>query len=228
MRENSDIEHAKAFSAKKIVILILLLLVALALLVYGLHGIYSKYKLTNSPKVLEASSSPVTNSTTTPDESPPENIDTYTVDKGLPRSISLPNIGTGGLIQRVGIDQYDAIAVPNNIHIAGWFTDSAMPGDKGVSLIDGHVQGRYSKAIFTNLYKIKVGDKFSVEMGDRTDRQFEVISTRSYTSNEVKDMLLNPVAGIDRQLNLITCTGNFDKAAESFDKRLLVISKRID
>ena len=58
------------------------------------------------------------------------------------RRLLLQVISIDAYLQNVGVDQNNQIAVPNNIHIAGWFVDSVRPGENGLSVIDGHVDGR--------------------------------------------------------------------------------------
>lgn len=84
----------------------------------------------------------ITYSTDSPDEEKPN--DSY-VWRGLPtdpKYIDMPSINASGYVQSVGKDQYSAVAVPNNIHMGGWFVDMALPGQPGLSIIDGHVTGR--------------------------------------------------------------------------------------
>ena len=58
------------------------------------------------------------------------------------RRLLLQVISIDAYLQNVGVDQNNQIAVPNNIHIAGWFVDSVRTGENGLSIIDGRVDGR--------------------------------------------------------------------------------------
>ncbi len=169
----------------------------------------------------------ITHTTDKPDETKPF-CETYKTDANTPRFISMPTINTSGCILKVGIDQTGAVAAPNNIFLAGWFVNSVTPGELGVSLVDGHNGGRYADGIFKSLKNIKPGDRFSVEFGDKSLRNFEVVSVDSYPVADTAKHMLEPNPDIKRQLNLVTCTGTFDDARIQFDKRLVVVSKRID
>lgn len=168
-------------------------------------------------------------STNTPDET---KVDKQTYEwVGLdtePKYIYLPTIGAEGFIQKVGVDQNKQIAVPNNIHFAGWFTDSSLPGQKGLSIIDGHVTGRFNDAIFKDLTNIKVDDTFQVEFGDNTKKTFKVFELQTIAVDEAASVLFSQKSKISSQLNLITCTGDFDEKNQLYNKRLIVYSTLIN
>ena len=179
----------------------------------------------NTPKEGETT----TFSTSTPDET---KVDKQTHEwVGLdtePKYIYLPTIGAEGFIQKVGVDQNKQVAVPNNIHFAGWFTDSSLPGQKGLSIIDGHVTGRFNDAIFKDLTKIKVDDTFQVEFGDGSKKTFKVIELQTVAVDAASSVLFSQKSKISSQLNLITCTGDFDVENQLYNKRLIVLSTPID
>lgn len=206
----------------------LLCLSAVGLIVYGLWGLGRSYERTHTPSA-GIPAEVVTHSTDTPDETPPvEACDNYSVPDDQPRKIDIPSVGISGCIQRVGIDQHKAIAVPTNIHLAGWYTDSVAPGEKGVSIVDGHVLGRYQDAIFKNLADIQAGASISIQFGDYSWKIFEVIAVSSYPVDQVMTQLLVRRDGVSAQLNLITCGGNFDKSSQSYDQRVIVQSKLLE
>jgi LPXTG-site transpeptidase (sortase) family protein len=144
-----------------------------------------------------------------------------------PRRIVLNSIASEGLIQKVGVTDQNAIAVPTNVHYAGWFSQSVKPGDEGLSVIDGHVTGRYNDGIFRRLKDMRPGDVFSVEYGDKSIREFEVVETRTLPEADSIKFLMYKRQDIGRQLNLITCTGKYDDTRETFYDRVVVVSKSL-
>ena len=205
---------------------LLVIIVAICLLAYSGFGLWQRYRATHSSNPLP-SNTPVTTSLAEPDETVIAANSPYTVPANQPQRIVLPSINAEGFIQKVGIDQNNAIAVPSNIHMAGWFTGNDLPGDKGLSIIDGHVHGKYLPGIFTNLIKLKKGDHFTVEFGDNSTRRFEVVSVKSYPVDEAKQPLFKKQESIEAQLNLITCGGSFDKTSQQYRERVLVVSRRL-
>lgn len=157
-----------AFKNKKFLILFGIALVGVAALGFL---VFSNNTSQVTPEVL-------TYSTDKPDEAKP-NKDTYKWQGQPtdPKFITMPTINNDGFIQKVGVDQNKQIAVPNNIHVAGWFNQSQLPGDKGLSIIDGHVTGRVNNGIFKDLGKLKKDDVFKIEFGNGTVKEFKMVKS---------------------------------------------------
>jgi len=172
---------------------------------------------------------PVTYSTDAPSEKP-INPQTYKWSGGPkdPKLLTMPSIDTEVFIQKVGIDQRQQVAVPTNVHLAGWFVNSARPGAKGLSIIDGHVDGRTTQnAAFGKLDQLKAGDRFSVEYGDGTNAHFQIKQLQTVTADEAVNVLFSQDPSIKSQLNLVTCTGTFDRKSKTYNQRIIVISQKL-
>lgn len=185
-------------------------------------GVYFATK----PSVQPAQAEVITNSTDTPDEDKPEN---YNWQGGPtdPKYIDLPTISASGFIQRAGVDQNKQIAVPNNVHLAAWFIDSVRPGEKGLSIIDGHVTGRTTDGIFKNLGAIQEGAEFTVERGDGTVLRYEVMDIVTLPADKSASALFSQNPKVTNQLNLITCGGDFDTSADQYKDRIIVSAKQL-
>lgn len=202
-------------------------LIAGALIIFGVWGYLTRFRLTHNPSP-EIPSAIITNSTTTPDETPLREIcDNHQVPDNEPRSIDIESIGVSGCIHKVGTDQHGNIAVPTNIHLAGWYVESAVPGEKGVSIIDGHVLGRYNDAIFANLAKLKSGDLVKIQFGDESWKEFEVVDINNYSVEQATEELFSVANEVEQQLTLITCGGEYDKDAQTYDERVFVRARLI-
>lgn len=183
-------------------------------------------RFANKPDdVMDANTDVITYSTNEPDEiKPGKQSYQWRGAADEPRYIKLPTIEVEGFIQKVGVDQNQEIAVPTNIHIAGWFVDSVKPGQPGLSIIDGHINGRGSDGIFVNLEKLKKGDTYTVEFGDGTSKEFKVTDVTSVETKDAPSVLFSQDPNNSSQLNLITCGGNFDTNSRSYDKRVIISS----
>lgn len=201
--------------------------IGLILVGFGVYGLLNRYLVTHET-VTSISSEVVTHSVDEPSESrPDEACRDYVVPPQYPRRIEVSAVGLSGCIQRVGIDQHNAIAVPDNIYLAGWYVNSPLPGEPGVSIIDGHVLGRYNDAIFKDLNRLAAGDIVRIQYGDLSWKSFEVLGVDSYVTAEAMPELLRQVEGVERQVNLITCDGIFNRADQSYDQRLIVRTKLV-
>lgn len=202
------------------------LMIAVGIMGYGLYGLWVQYSTTHQAQKPIQADSVVTHSTSTPDETPPL-CDTYKTSASQPRYIDLPTVKASGCLQKVGIDQNNAMAVPDNIHLAGWYVNSVIPGEVGLSVIDGHSGGRYSDGIFKHLADLKVEDKFTVEFGDKSIKNFQVLSITTYGVDEAAKKMLEKDTGITNQLNLITCGSSYNTNTKSYEDRVLAVAEAI-
>ena len=168
----------------------------------------------------------ITRSTTTPTEAKPDPAGMrWHGTATQPKYINLPTIKAEGFLQWVGVDQHNAVAVPNNVHMAGWFADSRPPGERGLSIIDGHVDGRTAAGIFKNLTQLTPNDQFSVTFGDSSHKTFVVRKVLRMPAPEAASVLFSQEPAITAQLNLVTCGGRFDKKAGGYQDRVIVIAE---
>lgn len=204
----------------------LLAIAGVSLISFGAFTLLQRYRYLHKPAVVNGGQT-VTTSTDRPDESD-FNCDDYRVAPDQPLRITIDSINVNGCIQKVGIDQQNRVAAPQNIHMAGWYTGSAKPGESGVSLIDGHVQGRYKPGVFKKLDKLKPGDSIIVTRGDDTTSAFAVMNVRRYPADEAAAHMLAKEPDVDSQLNLITCGGAYDPALNSYEQRTIVTARRVN
>lgn len=213
------------FRAK--VVILSMLVIGLILACLGIIRFWDWHEVTHRTD-LPSPSQVVTHSEDTPSET---TIDTGTVSYNVapdqPKMLTLPSLGVSGFIQKVGIDQHKAIATPNNVHMAGWYTHSVKPGEDGVSVIDGHVRGRYAPAIFSRLDGLQPGNDVSVMYGDGRRVDFKVVKVAQYNKDKALDRLFEKLPSIDQQLVLITCSGTFNASTATYDQRTLVYAERV-
>jgi LPXTG-site transpeptidase (sortase) family protein len=159
-----------------------------------------------------------------PEENEPKE---FYVPPDLPKYITIPSINVRGYIQSVGIDQDGLIAVPTNVHLAGWYINSAKPGKEGLSIIDGHRDGSTIGGIFRNLETLSKGDSLSVEYGDGTTYSFEVVDLKRLSIEDAYDFMYSRIDGVDIQLNLVTCGGKWSKEINTYEDRIIVRAKGV-
>lgn len=150
---------------------------------------------------------------------------TYRVAADQPLSITIPSTETFGYIQKVGVDQHQAVTAPNNVSLAGWFVDSVRPGDKGLSIIDGHVRGRSKAGVFERLSDVKEGDDITITYGNGSEKRFVVFATKTVPEPEAASHLFEQRPDITSQLNLITCTGRYDAGSRTYADRVIVMAQ---
>lgn len=139
-----------------------------------------------------------------------------------PTRIILPTIGVDSAVQPVGINPDREIAAPDSFDQAGWYTGLSAPGQPGLSIIDGHLDGPNGPAVFANLAQLKSGEEFVVERGDESTLTYRVLSVHEGSTTEALSLLFSQSPDVGSQLNLITCAGDFDQQTRRYDKRVVV------
>ncbi len=205
----------------------LLNIVAVVILCLSIFQLSNREQYNNGPATLPDQSVELTQEDSSPEETKPTSSD-YIVEADQPRSINIQSISAFGLIQKVGVNSSNAITAPSNINFAGWYTGSVKPGEVGLSIIDGHVSGKYSDGIFKNLKNLRSGDRFDIEYGDKSIVNFEVIEVITAPVGSSAEYLFEKKQKIPAQLNLITCGGKYNKSTETFESRVIVVSEKID
>lgn len=198
-------------------------LVVIALLLVGIIAYMSLRK----QQAKSGSNSVITYSTDNPSEERPGSDYAWQGGPNDPKKIIIPAIGVDAFVQKVAVDQNKEVAVPNNLFVVGWFVDTVRPGQKGLSLIDGHVTGRSNDGIFKNLDKLQVGDGYYVELGDGTKLSYEVTGKKSAPTKESVSIMFSQDPKVASQLNLVTCGGKYDEKTRSYDQRLTILSKKL-
>lgn len=202
---------------------LILVIGGIALLVVLLLSLYFLLFRKGKREELFDPDSIITESVDTPSEEKPA---PYSVPADLPKRIIIPKIGVKGYIQLVSIDQYDRIAVPNNIYLVGWYINSVRPGEKGLSIVSGHKDGRTKPGIFMKLEKLKKGDRITVEYGDDSKREFVVYKTQQVSIEEADTLMYERLKDVEKQLNLITCGGKYSKQIGTYEDRIIVFAGR--
>jgi LPXTG-site transpeptidase (sortase) family protein len=116
--------------------------------------------------------------------------------------------------------------VPKDIHQVGWYKFGAYPGDEGTAVLAGHVDGKNREpGVFSKLSLLKVGDIVLVHTQAGSSLSFRVRSKRTYAYDERPKEVFSSESG--SHLNLITCTGPWDKGIGKFSKRLVVFTELV-
>lgn len=170
----------------------------------------------------------ITYSTDTPDESQ-QNARNYNWrgSGDEPKKIRISKISIDSFVQKIGVDQHGKVAVPNNVHLAGWFADSVKPSQRGLSIIDGHVSGRKEQGVFKRIGELEMNDEFEIELGDGSIKNYKVLEIKQVKESDAAAVLFNQNPKVASQLNLITCGGNFDTKTNQYEDRVIVSAELV-
>jgi LPXTG-site transpeptidase (sortase) family protein len=143
----------------------------------------------------------------------------------LPARLVIPSINVDTEIEYVGVTEKGLMDVPKNVNNVGWFKFGPRPGEIGSAVVAGHVDNEFGKpAVFSDLSKLKRGDKLYIKDDKGINITFVVRESRVYNSGYAEDVFSSN-DGI--HLNLVTCDGVWDSSKKSYTKRLVVFTDNI-
>lgn len=140
-----------------------------------------------------------------------------------PLYLQIPSIKVDAAIEELSIKD-GQMQDPTGIEKAGWYKESVKPGEVGNAVIAGHLDDTDGNpAIFWKLQQLQYGDQLTVEDKEGNAHQFTIREVKEYPSTRL------PLAtfftkSLERNLILITCSGVFDTALDSYTRRLVVFA----
>lgn len=140
-----------------------------------------------------------------------------------PVDITMPSIGIDARIVPVGIDPDGLMTVPEDVSTVGWYEFGASPASaEGTTVLAGHVDDRVQgRGAFFDLRAMEVGDELTLTDDEGSTTTWVVTGRRTFEKESL------PVDDIYRRdgaprLVLITCGGDFDRAARSYESNVVV------
>jgi len=137
-----------------------------------------------------------------------------------PTRLLIPSLNVDARVEALGVDSSGALETPQNMWNVGWYRGGPSPGDPGDAVIDGHVGLPGSPLVFSHLARLAIGADVIAILADGTRSRFTVTDLRSWPARSSPTGLF--AAGGQPRLSLITCTGSYDGASQSYADRLVV------
>lgn len=146
---------------------------------------------------------------------------------GLPVRLKIPTIKVDADIRYVGRAKDGSMGVPKLPRETAWYALGVKPGDVGNAVIAGHVDWWYGAiGVFKNLHTLKPGDIITVQDEKGVSTSFVVRETKEYTGNDDTTEVFVTYDG-KSHLNLVTCSGLWNKITKKYTKRLVVFTDKI-
>ena len=151
-------------------------------------------------------------------------IEKEKLTSSLPARLRIPKINVNAKLEHVGLTPSGAMDSPLGPDNVAWFNLGPIPGNIGSSVIDGHSGWKDNlPAVFDNLNKLSKGDKIYVEDEKGITVTFVVREIKTYDKNaNASDVFYSDDGRV--HLNLITCSGAWDKIIGNSSTRLVVFS----
>lgn len=125
----------------------------------------------------------------------------------------------------MGLSSDGSMAVPTDVADTGWYKEGPLPGNTGSAVIAGHIDGlRGQPGVFVGLSKLQPGDIATIIDSNGLQTNFVVQTSKKYGQHDQPQEVFSSKAGA--HLNLITCTGDWNKAEHQFAQRLVVFADK--
>lgn len=131
---------------------------------------------------------------------------------------------------KVNVNSKGNIGSPANIKQLAWYDQSSSPVDRtGNALIVGHVGTSTYGGAFAELYKIKNNAVVKLTMGDGKLVTYKVIKSENIAADKINmSNYLTKSNQMDKNLILITCSGDYNSKTYSYSDRLIVTATAIN
>ncbi|WP_329213633.1 class F sortase [Streptomyces sp. NBC_00683] len=174
---------------------------------------------TRAPASSPAAASPA------PVPSPSPSVESYGLSRSEPERIRIKKIAVDAPFTPLAIGPSGRLDAPpvNDRNLAGWFKDGATPGERGTSVVAGHVDTMTGPAVFLLLGTLKPGNKVSITREDGIVTVFKVDSVETFSKANFPDERVYADNGT-AQLRLITCGGEYDKKAKDYKDNVVVFA----
>ncbi|MEU7019124.1 class F sortase [Streptomyces sp. NPDC046203] len=142
--------------------------------------------------------------------------------------IRIPDLQVAAPIMDVGLDPDGWIAAPppQDANLAGWYQNGIAPGQRGTSIVVGHVDNLAGPAVFYGLGSLEKGRRVEVERYDGRVAVFEVYGVEVYAKNDFPGLRVYADTG-EPELRVITCGGGYTRA-QGYDGNVVVYASLVD
>jgi LPXTG-site transpeptidase (sortase) family protein len=151
--------------------------------------------------------------------------DSTSVANVVPESIDIPSIDVEAPLMKLGLEKNGDVELPpyEKPKVAGWYSGSAVPGEKGASVIIGHVDTKTAPAVFYKLRQLRKGETVKVERSDGKTVTYKVDSIEQVH----KDRFPTRRVYVEEGLRLVTCGGKFDYAKGEYLDNIIVYASQV-
>jgi hypothetical protein len=185
-----------------------------------------------APQPAATSGEPTRSAPPTPSAAPappPEAPGTPAADApavAAPVSVGIPSIDVTSELMRLALNDDGTVEVPplEPDDRAGWYQRGPAPGATGPAVILGHVDSaEHGPGIFFDLGALQPGDEVEVARADGTVAVFAVDRVERHPKDDFPTIAVYGNTD-DAQLRLITCGGDFDSGARSYEDNVIAFA----
>ncbi len=140
--------------------------------------------------------------------------------RSIPQHLQIPNLGISVGVSILGLNKDNTVQVPTSFAIPGWYKYGPTPGERGSSVILGHVDSHTGPGVFYRLNQLRPGMPVIVTLADHVVVHFKVIGVRMYTKSNFPDKVVYGSRTYGA-LQLVTCGGAFDPVTGHYESNIV-------
>ena len=142
--------------------------------------------------------------------------------------VRIPSINVDAPVMTVGLDAEGWIDAPpaQERNLAGWYLNGISPGQRGSSVIVGHVDNEQGPAVFYGLGSVRPGSHIEVERYDGRTAVFEVYGVEVFSKDAFPGARVYGDTG-HPELRVITCGGAYSKAG-GYNGNVVVFARMVE
>lgn len=130
-----------------------------------------------------------------------------------PDRIRIPSLRVDAPLMGLGLTSTGSLDVPPaaKANLAGWYEAGTSPGERGTSIVAGHVDNADGPAVFFRLGALRRGATVEVDRRDGGTAVFTVDAVEVYDARDFPDEKVYGAA-TRPELRVITCGGGYSRA----------------
>lgn len=144
----------------------------------------------------------------------------------VPTTITVDRLGlTGTTVLAVGVEGNGEMTVPPPLDV-GWYRFGPRPGEAGSAVLAGHIASGGIPGAFRHLDRLEPGDTITVGFDDGSSQTWVVDELFQVDKIDLPFDTLFARSGPPK-LALITCGGEFDYDARSYEDNIVVTASPV-
>jgi sortase (surface protein transpeptidase) len=138
-----------------------------------------------------------------------------------PTGVRIPTLGVDAPMIELELQEDRSLEVPEDAHVTGWWTGGSAPGERGPAVVVGHVDSYEGPGVFLRLAELEPGDEVTIDRQDGTSVTYAVQRAEWHRKDVFPTQAVYGATEAPT-LRLITCGGEFDPDARSYEENLVV------
>ncbi|MEW2292962.1 class F sortase [Streptomyces sp. NPDC006743] len=178
-----------------------------------------------SPRQPDRPTTVATRAAGTPQATPSTEPDDGALPRSAPTRISIPAISVDAPFTKLSLDSTGHLTPPpaDDTNLVGWFQGGASPGERGTSVVVGHVDTTTGPAVFVGLDALKAGEHVEITREDGIVARFQIDAVDTFSKADFPDDEVYADTPTP-ELRLITCGGTFNRTSKDYESNVVVFA----